>query len=470
MDNKSDYELINGQVIKSDPIVKEESRLMFMLGTVLFDYISTNCKGDKLVYGPRMMVAGDTDMLRFELMAVRSSKQRDEVGGVYKHFRKETFRDALIAESSESEDKGESFIEGLYKRANAVFVEDPVLTVNILSRENAIYDCLDRVQAYREAGVGEHWLIDMIRQFVYVFYLNPKFSYKRFTFKQSVKSAVYKELSFSISELLWEEGGCLRDLSVFYNFTSDSPDMWPFIDTVKEGGAEESRSLQGILYDDYYDRISSVSDILGQNNAKYSEDETYTAQSFLKWLKTREKLGQFCQATELFLGKINNMTPPSFRHQFIQGNLYFALRTLFKEKNIDLQICFSPMALKLQGEGILDCVLRPDIFLVNEATKADNMVCDITPLWVIEIVQPSSASRDYIDKEQIYHYHGVMEYWIINDWKKQVMVFDYRSDNAGSGEDAAKGSRDFVKIYSYEDEIIPVCVEGISIRMSEVLE
>lgn len=461
MEKPFEYELIKGQVIRQEPTGMEGKRLMFMLGTALHDYISCHSPEEEIVYGPRMIRAGDADLLRCELMTVCPSGDGagDRRGG-------------CDGETC----GGEGLISELLKASEAMEGVTPILAVNILSGGNALYDCLDRVQAYRDAGVMENWLIDMERQYVYVFYLQPDYSYSRFSFRQNIGSAVYKGLSFSVFDLLWEEGGCLRDLSVFYSFGADSYAYRLMED--RDDSVTKQPGLWNGVYQSIYEHMKSLPGMIRQEAVDYSDDETYSARAFYSWLRTREKYGEFCMNTELFLGKISKTEAPSFRHQFIQGNLYFALRSIFREKKVDLHICFSPMAVQLKGDGILDCVLRPDIFFVEEEPRGEDMVCKTIPLWVIEIVQPSGATRDYIDKEQIYHYHGVGEYWIINDWKKQVMVLNYNEKGPSPGttedpqshENAVNEEGTQIKIYSYEDEITPECIPQISLRMSEVLE
>ena len=86
------------------------------------------------------------------------------------------------------------------------------------------------------------------------------------------------------------------------------------------------------------------------------------------------------------------------------------------------------------------------------------------PQWIIEIVTPATAAQDYIDKAQLYQYHGVGEYWIVNDWKQQVMVVRYLP-SVTEGEDNIETS-----VYDFHEKIPVGTLPGLELTMSEVLK
>ena len=68
--------------------------------------------------------------------------------------------------------------------------------------------------------------------------------------------------------------------------------------------------------------------------------------------------------------------------------------------------------------------LIPDIFVVCNYREEDFTSNGYIkpPKWVIEILSPSTASKDFGDKKELYRYVGVEEYWVISD-VKNVSVF-----------------------------------------------
>lgn len=127
------------------------------------------------------------------------------------------------------------------------------------------------------------------------------------------------------------------------------------------------------------------------------------------------------------------------------------------------QLCFSPILVELKKLDLLDSVVSPDLFLIGNGEVVYDNIYRGVPEWIIEIVTPATAAQDYIDKAQLYQYHGVGEYWIVNDWKQQVMVLRYNSEKDDS-EDRVESM-----IYGFEETIPVYSLPGLTIRMEEVL-
>ena len=386
-------ELIEGHMLSGAPAGGQWRKLCFMLGTLLGDHLAANDLDDEVMPGPLMVRLGDCSLLRCELVTAKKQPEPEQPG----------------PEEEESEHSAVRFLPLRF-------------VANSLTDKNALDDCMDKTQIYSDAGVLEYWLIDVGRQFVYAFSLQGQTEFRRYSFEQTIRSSAYPGFSCCLSEMMWEEGGCLKELAVFYRFRNELDE--------RNAIAEEPAD---------YDS---------------GEEDVYSAGTFYRWMDTRRCLPHMSSMTELLLGGIRENAKPSARHSRIQGNLYFYIRGWLHEKKSGWQLCFSPMAVELTGEGILDCVLRPDIFLVpRDADIVDNIYRGV-PAWVIEIADPASAAADYIDKEQVYTYHGVKEYWIINDWKKQVMVL--------------RAGQIRPRIFSYKESIEPVCLPGLHISMDEV--
>ena len=68
------------------------------------------------------------------------------------------------------------------------------------------------------------------------------------------------------------------------------------------------------------------------------------------------------------------------------------------------------------------------------------------PDWVIEVVSPSSKKMDYMIKLIKYKNAGVREYWVIDDKKDRVTVYDFEHDDMNE-----YTFSDCVKGYIYQD-------------------
>jgi len=125
---------------------------------------------------------------------------------------------------------------------------------------------------------------------------------------------------------------------------------------------------------------------------------------------------------ELIDGVIYLMSPgPSVAHQETSGGLFGQLWTFLKDK--PCKVYSAPCDVCLNAEGDNDItVVQPDIFVVCDLTKMDEKRCNGAPDFVIEILSPSSASRDNLLKYNKYMQAGVREYWIVDIRDKVVRI------------------------------------------------
>ena len=120
---------------------------------------------------------------------------------------------------------------------------------------------------------------------------------------------------------------------------------------------------------------------------------------------------------ELIGGEIIVSPSPSAKHQKIAGDLFFKMR-LFKEtKKIPGEI-FYEIDVRLSNED----VVRPDIVYVSDESKIGEWI-EGAPDLVVEILSPTSAMRDLVDKKDLYERSGVKEYWVVDPENEEMIVF-----------------------------------------------
>ena len=76
--------------------------------------------------------------------------------------------------------------------------------------------------------------------------------------------------------------------------------------------------------------------------------------------------------------------------------------------------------------------LRPDVSVLRPDADVDLMSAPIgvTPVLVVEILSPSTASNDLGPKRDIYAASGVAEYWVADPVTGSLMIFERRQDGA----------------------------------------
>lgn len=125
---------------------------------------------------------------------------------------------------------------------------------------------------------------------------------------------------------------------------------------------------------------------------------------------------------ELIGGKIYDMAAPSREHQEILGNLYYTIRTYIDSQKGSCKVYPVPFAVKL-SENDNRTVVEPDISVICDPRKLTDRGCTGAPDWIIEIISPSTAGRDYIQKLNLYANAGVREYWIVNPIRQSIYVY-----------------------------------------------
>ncbi len=163
---------------------------------------------------------------------------------------------------------------------------------------------------------------------------------------------------------------------------------------------------------------------------------------------------------ELINGEIFLMSSPNLFHQNILGNLHLIFNDYFKGKKC--KVIFAPFDVHFFKKGIKDPdIMQPDLLVacdlegnVNEKGKYMG-----TPSLVIEILSPSTRSKDMVDKLNTYMLSGVHEYWVIDPDKKQILIYTFKEREIDS-----------YNIYTEKDTVESCYFEGLKARIVEVFE
>lgn len=129
---------------------------------------------------------------------------------------------------------------------------------------------------------------------------------------------------------------------------------------------------------------------------------------------------------ELIDGVAYDMTPPPLRiHQEISGELHRQLANFFFGK--ECRVYFAPFGVRFPKENEPDETVKnyvePDISVVCDPKKLDDKGCRGAPDLVIEILSPSTSSKDHILKRALYEKQGVKEYWLVHPIDCLVTVY-----------------------------------------------
>lgn len=179
-DKSISCEIVAGHVVQSVMTGEDGHKLCFLLGTILEDYLMIRKKPDQVLFGPVDFRLNESNIFQPDLAVVEQS---------------EVYRNGVIRASGAE--------------------QIPKFIVEVLSDGNEIYDCLDKAVMYGKSGVKEYWLIDLKEEFIYTYSYRNGFDYRRYSFEQNIRSRCYPGFECCISDILWEDGGSLRELALF---------------------------------------------------------------------------------------------------------------------------------------------------------------------------------------------------------------------------------------------------------------
>ena len=134
---------------------------------------------------------------------------------------------------------------------------------------------------------------------------------------------------------------------------------------------------------------------------------------------------------ELIDGVIYDMSAPSALHQIILGQLHLLFTACMNAHEGDCEVFLSPCDVQLDNDN--KTMLQPDLFVLCRKYDIDGRSIPGAPDLTIEILSPSTRSKDMLLKMNKYHNAGVREYWIVDPKHEEVFVYyfedpDYRPE------------------------------------------
>ncbi len=147
-------------------------------------------------------------------------------------------------------------------------------------------------------------------------------------------------------------------------------------------------------------------------NSKYTIDDIYA-------LPDGER-------AELIDGEMHMMAAPSMIHQRLVMKISYQIEDYIRNNNGECEVFPAPFAVFLNADD--KTYLEPDISVICDKNKLAEEGCKGAPDWIIEVVSSNSKQRDYIKKMIKYNMAGVREYWIVDNDKDRIMVYNFEHD------------------------------------------
>ena len=147
--------------------------------------------------------------------------------------------------------------------------------------------------------------------------------------------------------------------------------------------------------------------------------------------------GDESERVELIDGQVYLMAPPTRAHQEILTALFLQLGEFLADK--PCKVYPAPFGVRLFEEKNdipenSDTMVEPDISVICDHDKLDDLGCKGAPDLVIEILSPSTQRHDRVTKFNLYERAGVREYWIVDPERQTVQVHTLEENRYYAGE------------------------------------
>lgn len=148
------------------------------------------------------------------------------------------------------------------------------------------------------------------------------------------------------------------------------------------------------------------------------EKQDYTLADVLTW-EEQERI-------ELIDGYPVMMAPPARRHQKAVSEINRQLGNFLQGKKCEVYPApFGVRLFEKSGDRPEDVytMVEPDITVVCDQDKLDDIGCKGAPDLVMEVLSPSTQRHDRFTKFKLYQRAGVREYWLVDPDAKSAQVF-----------------------------------------------
>jgi len=148
----------------------------------------------------------------------------------------------------------------------------------------------------------------------------------------------------------------------------------------------------------------------------------------------------------------------STNHQRITSYILSDIHHYLRGKRCEV---FQDLNVYLFKEDIGKCknVYQPDIMVGCDKNKMTDKGYEGTPEFIVEVISESTAKNDYFRKAESYMEYGVKEYWIVDLFKKQIVVYINYSEDSPE-----------IHKYKFTDEVTIGIFGDLSIDFNEILK
>ena len=152
---------------------------------------------------------------------------------------------------------------------------------------------------------------------------------------------------------------------------------------------------------------------------------------------------------ELIDGVLIRLEAPTTGHQRLSMFLSAQMYLLAEQEDCGCTVLTAPCDVQLDGDD--RTIVQPDIFVYCDQNRITQNRCIGAPDLCMEILSPSTRSKDMLLKRYKYERAHVREFWVVDPEFRRVVVYRFGQNGQESSEHS----------YHFDDRIpIGICKEG----------
>ena len=129
---------------------------------------------------------------------------------------------------------------------------------------------------------------------------------------------------------------------------------------------------------------------------------------------------------ELIRGTVfRQAAAPRLIHQRISGKIFHLLYTFLQGKSCE--VFSAPFDVRLpvssRDPGKINTVVQPDLCVICDPEKLDELGCVGAPDLIVEILSPGNNKKELQLKYEVYEESEVKEYWVIQPDERTLLIY-----------------------------------------------
>ena len=178
----------------------------------------------------------------------------------------------------------------------------------------------------------------------------------------------------------------------------------------------------------------------------------YSYADYLSW--------QLDEMVELIRGTVfRQAAAPRLIHQRISGKIFHHLYTFLQGKSCEVFSATFDVRLPVSSRepDKVNTVVQPDLCVVCDPEKLDELDCVGAPDLIVEILSPGNNKKELQLKYEVYEASGVKEYWVIHPDERTLLIYTL---NAGKYQPS--------RLYTMGDRVKSQALPGFELDLDEV--